>query len=130
MKMGFTGTQRGMTAKQLREFREMLHYGMPVEFHHGDCIGADEEAHNSVMIHSWPCTIYIHPPCIPSKRAFCQGAVILEPRPYLERNHSIVDHCDVLVAAPKESTEQLRSGTWATVRYARKVGKHVRIIFP
>jgi hypothetical protein len=32
------------------------------------------------------------------------------------------------VACPRTDQEQRRSGTWATVRYARKVGKPVLII--
>jgi hypothetical protein len=51
-------------------------------------------------------------------------------KPYLVRNHEIVDDSQVLIAAPKEFTEQLRSGTWATIRYARKIGRTVRIVFP
>jgi len=48
----------------------------------------------------------------------------------LERNRAIVDETDILLAAPLESEEQLRSGTWATVRYARKQHKTVLVIFP
>jgi predicted Rossmann fold nucleotide-binding protein DprA/Smf involved in DNA uptake len=43
----------------------------------------------------------------------------------LERNHLIVAACDVLNAAPLQDEEILRSGTWATIRYARKAGKTV-----
>jgi predicted Rossmann fold nucleotide-binding protein DprA/Smf involved in DNA uptake len=52
-----------------------------------------------------------------------------EPLPYLERNHAIVNESDFLIAAP-DGPETLRSGTWATVRYARKVGKRVLVIMP
>lgn len=55
---------------------------------------------------------------------------IRDPLPPLERNHRIVDACDVLIACPKDAQEQLRSGTWATVRYARKQGKRVIVITP
>ena len=41
----------------------------------------------------------------------------------------LVDACEVLLATPK-GPEKLRSGTWATVRYARKVGKRIVIIEP
>ncbi len=36
----------------------------------------------------------------------------------------------LMVAAPKSFAEELRSGTWATVRYARKQKKPVVIVFP
>jgi outer membrane protein insertion porin family len=47
----------------------------------------------------------------------------------LDRNRAIVDSCDVLIACPKGPEEQ-RSGTWATVRYARKQKKRIVIIWP
>lgn len=41
---------------------------------------------------------------------------------YMKRNDAIVEHSDVLVAFPKTDEEELRSGTWATIRRARKAG--------
>jgi hypothetical protein len=35
-----------------------------------------------------------------------------------------------LIATPSTDDEQLRSGTWATVRYARKAKKRIKLIFP
>ena len=49
---------------------------------------------------------------------------------YLVRNHDIVDVCDVLVATPGQKEEQIRSGTWATIRYARKIRKQIIIVYP
>jgi hypothetical protein len=40
----------------------------------------------------------------------------------LDRNRAIVAAVDVLVAAPLEDREVQRSGTWATVRSARRKG--------
>jgi predicted Rossmann fold nucleotide-binding protein DprA/Smf involved in DNA uptake len=56
--------------------------------------------------------------------------VVHTPKAPLDRNRDIVDAAAVLIAAPKEMTETLRSGTWATVRYARKQGKQVWIVWP
>jgi len=47
------------------------------------------------------------------------------PTPYLSRNRAIVDETEMLIATPAEFTEQQRSGTWSTVRYARACGKKV-----
>jgi predicted Rossmann fold nucleotide-binding protein DprA/Smf involved in DNA uptake len=56
--------------------------------------------------------------------------VMHPPRSFLERNHDIVDASEVLVAIPKETEEVLRSGTWATIRYAHKLRRRVMIIYP
>lgn len=48
---------------------------------------------------------------------------------YMTRNDMLVAACDTLLAFPKTAVEQVRSGTWATVRRARKAGKEIRI-FP
>ena len=48
----------------------------------------------------------------------------------LARNRRIVASVDELVACPRGFTEELRSGTWATVRYAREAGIPRTIIWP
>jgi hypothetical protein len=48
----------------------------------------------------------------------------------LERNLTIVQHSDIVIVTPKEDDEVQRSGTWATVRRARKLRrliKHIRL---
>jgi hypothetical protein len=129
LKLGFTGTQNGMSIQQMKSLRILLEELKPFEFHHGDCIGADEESHDIVSTFWKSAVIVIHPPDIDKKRAFCRGHLVLQPKPYLERDRDIVDATDVLVAAPKdENTEEVRSGTWYTVRYARKQDKRVIIL--
>lgn len=127
MKLGFTGTQVGMSERQKAQLVAVLVRYNISEFHHGDCIGADAEADAIARAHGIPITI--HPPIIPSKRAYCgkPGDGLWLPKQYLERNHDIVDATDFLVAAPRTDEEELRSGTWATVRYARKRGKKVEV---
>ena len=55
---------------------------------------------------------------------------IRTPRPYLSRNKDIVRETDMLIATPAEAEEQRRSGTWSTIRFARKLGKPVFVIWP
>lgn len=132
MKIGFTGTQTGMCKEQKTMLYNILTELMkdedkPTEFHHGDCIGADKEAHDIVQLIGGM-DIIIHPPTNDKKRAFCEGyARRANPKPYLERNRRIVDSVDLLLVAPKEQQETLRSGTWSTYRYAkqRNVGRIV-----
>jgi hypothetical protein len=123
MKIGFTGTQIGMSQHQKEQFVLKLLELDPIEFHHGDCIGADAEAHDIVREFLPNVIIHIHPPIISSKRAHKSGDIIHNEAGYLERNHYIVDDTDCLIGTPKTDTEELRSGTWATIRYARKMNK-------
>jgi hypothetical protein len=135
-KIGFTGTQRGMNPFQKAPFEKILQKIVVKskgliqnEFHHGDCIGADNDAHQIAATHNY--FIVLHPPTNPSKRAFNIGAhKIMEKHDYLVRNRHIVDSTDILIATPGEMTEQLRSGTWSTIRYARKRNKKVIILYP
>lgn len=54
-------------------------------------------------------------------------AVELVPGGHLKRDDRIVYHSDVLVAFPKTRNEVMRSGTWATIRRARKKGIPVKL---
>lgn len=130
MRVGFTGTQDGMTEAQDEALDAwLLSHDDIAWFHHGDCIGSDKQAHDAALGNG--INIAIHPPSDSSKRAWCMGArEVRDPKPYLDRNHDIVDECDVLIATPKTFIEVLRSGTWATIRYALKRGKPVTIIWP
>lgn len=128
-KLGITGTQQGATLRQLRAFEAFLNAHRVTEAHHGDCIGFDAEAHWLFRIHD--IKIVLHPPSNDTKRAFCRGGTIVPwAKPYLERNKDIVNATDILVAAPKGFEEELRSGTWTTIRYARKQRREIHIIFP
>jgi hypothetical protein len=135
MKLGFSGTAKGMTDRQYAAVetfvvgaRSQEGEGLE-EAHHGDCVGADLEFHGIVMFRAQ--MIYVHPPSDPKARAWTSNAIILPPKPYLARNKDIVDSTDVLLAAPEgEERSYPRSGTWATVRYAKARGKLVLVVYP
>jgi hypothetical protein len=125
-KIGFTGTQAGMSERQKGSLHAILvSYGCSI-FCHGDCVGADAEAHDIAKALGTFVTIF--PPENPSKRAFKRAEVTHAPKPYLARNRDIVDACDLLVVAPKTDTEELRSGTWSTKRYAERIGKPFTVL--
>jgi len=129
MIIGFTGSQKGMTTIQFDRLVDLVKELNPTEAHHGDCIGADTIFHFVCMELNIP--VVLHPPLNDGKRAGCQDADLVLPRKaYLARNRDIVDASDELIAVPGEKTEQLRSGTWATYRYARKNHKTVHLITP
>ena len=138
MRIGFTGSRDGFTSKQHNAFKKLLAKLGATELHHGDCVGADAQAH--AVAYSLDLDIFIHPPTDGRKRANCGdgakqtpylGTVKwFKPYPYLERNRHIVLATEALIATPKEAEEQLRSGTWSTVRFARKRRRPVYIILP
>lgn len=98
------------------------------EFHHGDCIGADAQAHEIALFLKVP--VHIHPPLCPGKRAFKHSRFTYPPKLYLERNQDIINSCNILIACPKSRIEEARSGTWATIRHARRKHKEIKIIWP
>lgn len=128
-KLGFTGTQKGMTNIQLKIVDRLLKKYNFSEAHHGDCIGADSDFHSLCLKNG--VDIIIHPPDNDSKRNFNKGyRNIKEEKPYLDRNKDIVDDSNILIVCPNTNTEVLRSGTWATYRYAKKRNKNIFIIYP
>jgi len=119
-----------MDLSQATQFVEFLKTTDITEFHHGDCIGADAEAHHIVRTFFPHVKIIGHPPVNESKRAFCTFDEVRPADEYLVRNRAIVMCSDLLVATPGEAEEQLRSGTWSTVRYARHCEIPVKILVP
>ncbi|MFA5937558.1 MAG: hypothetical protein WC822_06810 [Candidatus Paceibacterota bacterium] len=126
---GFTGTRRGMSDEQKYGLlRTLLADGGGSVFHHGDCVGADAEAHR--IARDARCIIFVHPPSVRKYRAFCivaSSPYIWKPKPYLQRNRDIVDICDVLIAAPYDDN-RANSGTWYTINYAKSKGKKIIIL--
>ena len=133
MRVGFTGTREGMTGPQFVAFVFALPAGMK-EFVHGCCVGADEEAAVHVNDDFLPRPTIFGKPCdlrgMVSGKAVAVCDEVADPEPPLNRNVSIVRTCDLLIAAPKDLEEEQRSGTWMTVRYARKHGKPIVIVWP
>lgn len=126
--LGFTGTsKKDMASRQLKAVRQLLYH---VNWLHlGDCIHADAQAHAEainlgVMTHG-------HPPIHSGRRAMLEYDKIEQPKDFLLRNRDIVmGGVDGLIAAPSGWVEVLRSGTWATVRYARSANRHIWIVRP
>ena len=130
--VGFTGTREKTTIEQQKEFTRLLQNINISEFHHGDCTGWDELAHNIIrnkIKFNNHVKIVIHPPSYNKYRAYCEGDLILNCKPYLDRNKDIVDACDLLVACTK-GLAYVHSGTWSTISYARKKNKLIYIIYP
>lgn len=137
IRRGFTGTRDGMTRPQMiavdgylgeirlvNDWEDTERY----EFHHGDCIGSDAQAHVIAVTGRW--FTVAHPPVVTALRAWCRADVILEPKPYLDRDWDIARDTNELVATPKEFAPVPRSGTWTTIGYAVRLGKPALVILP
>lgn len=130
MVIGFTGTIVGVTSERLSHLRSRLARALDRGFdtvHHGDCVGADAQFHDIAAGLGF--CVVIHPPANPKLRAHKIGDSMMPELGYIARNHNIVDAANVMIACPKNpAQEELRSGTWATVRYTRKQNKLVIFI--
>jgi hypothetical protein len=127
--VGFTGTRLGLSRRQRDELDAVLgtlYLEGYREFRHGDCVGADEQA--SAIAHDLGYRVVVHPPTDIKLQAFTDAHSVETPRPYIERNRQIVRQSDAIIATPKTMSEERRSGTWATVRYARSLYVDPRII--
>lgn len=108
-----------------------------VEIHHGMCTGTDETAHYvgrkmpDVRIHGHPGTDAKGN--APYRMPGGVFDVTDEPKIYRDRNWDIVTACGILIACPlfpEKHARSRHSGTWQTVRFARRANKPVIIIRP
>ncbi|MGJ4734846.1 hypothetical protein [Leptospira levettii] len=139
--IGITGSREGFTETQKEAFLSLLSQYEVVEVHHGDCVGVDEGIHQTLLDGKKETPkiirIHIHPPTDLKQRAFCQKKyetkdVLVHSyatEEYLKRNQAIVMATNELWAFPS-GPEKQRSGTWATIRFARKTGKPVKLFWP
>lgn len=132
--LGFTGTRRGMTAPQMFALASLLPLD-PFTFHHGNAIGADDQAHRIVNLFAPNATIHIWPSTLKrtqAERPAYTGEVLVwhPPENPLVRNVSIIHASKLLVAFPHTTEEILRSGTWHAIRYAKKTCHPLVIVFP
>lgn len=113
--------------------------GKPFEFHHGDCVKADEQAHAIIKkefaglatVHIWPGKS-ARPGKLEGMRANCfgEGDVMYPEMTFFARNRAMVDISDLLIGIPVADKELYHGGTWYTINYARKVKRDTLIVFP
>lgn len=122
LRVGFTGTRAGTTPAQYKALgaylKETFRTFPGVELHNGLCLGADEQCVELAYGH---CRIVGHPGDLPymvSEKAKSQCDEVRDVFPNLVRNRHIVLETAVLLACPA-GPEEVRSGTWATIRYCR-----------
>ncbi len=131
--IAMTGTRKinKLTDVQLENFGNYLALykteGFGV-FRHGDCVGADEKGHHIAV--SLGYSVRIHPPKDSTYRAFCSSDFVAPELIYKDRNQAMVNNCDMLLALPKGNREEQRSGTWMTIRMARRINLPIVIFYP
>jgi hypothetical protein len=144
MILGFTGTRDGMTEAQKQAITLYLRDRHITAHYNGACHGADQDMfwlmmnysialNDSVVMELCPGDTEQYAWCITTrslieeKTGFNGTINIHKPQVYQLRNRVIVSRSDHLLAAPGSDHETLRSGTWATVRIARrqKVGRTI-----
>lgn len=119
MILGVTGSRNKPRFQVSERFFQFIRAHQVLELHHGDCVGWDECCYKICAYYK--IKTIAHPPDNDALRAFTSSDVIAPPKSYLERNKDIVNAVDYLIAAP-DGPERLRSGTWSTVRYAKRQG--------
>lgn len=126
IKIGFTGNRHGLSHEQEEQIKSILDKYSNIVVSHGDCVGSDTDFHKLCIKYKethLDKTIMIHifPPNNPTLRAFNQADLLMEEKPYLERNMNIIKNSSILIACPiDKNKEEMRSGTWSIIRQARK----------
>src|SRR5210317_539103 len=116
---GITGSREGISFAQLASFLKVIEDHNITEIHHGCCNGADEMA--VIACHSNGLKVIGHPPSNPkemSSKSIKLSEIMLPKKAYLDRNKEIVNASKMLIALPRTKEEEIRSGTWSTIRYA------------
>lgn len=130
---GVTGTRGALTAFQRANLMRLMAELAPPRVSHGDCTGADAEAH--AIARALGCYVIVNPPSSAAYRAFCDPGPrgeIRSPASYLARNRAIVTQAAYLVALPagQRPACPAGSGTWTTVGYAEQAGMGTVILYP
>lgn len=132
--VGFTGTRKRVLPLQRFGLRRLLRclFGMGHRrFVHGCCKGADwiatEIAYEmGYVIEGYPSNLRN----FVDVRSIAACDWIHMPRPPLDRNALIIHPAHVVVGVPATEEEEVRSGTWATIRLARKAAKPLVLVYP
>jgi hypothetical protein len=124
----FTGTRKGMTDRQKVEVERLfVELGVSTVYH-GVAVGSDEEA--SLIAQR----LGIRTRGFPSNKDEDRSRVahsdaIEAPGEPLQRNKAMVTRAHLVIACP-DGPERQRSGTWSTIRFAKKEGKKLYVVEP
>ncbi len=139
--IGFTGCRAGPTIVSRKKFIEVIQRLSPDIFHHGACVGWDEESVVIVRRFFWNCQIIAHPGISAKARhgdknpdrsevAMKLSDKIEREDTHFSRNRTIVNLSDWMVGCPPTFEVQDKGGTWYTIGYAEGQNKPISIITP
>jgi hypothetical protein len=147
LNIGITGSRKPLPTIQIKSLYfvmmklcldELAMDGGSVAIHHGCCVGADEEAHNlaetmaGVSIHGHPGMDEWGKSRLTLPTGKYDYDILHSRELYKTRNWNIVNVSDVLIACPaypENDKGSRRSGTWQTVRMARRASKTVKYVW-
>lgn len=130
--IGVTASREGVSETQRRALTTFLLRARAAgadRFHHGCCVGGDEIA--AVIAHNLGYRVVGHPPVKTQWRSMLACGVsneLRDPLDYLARDVQIVEEVDALIGLPNRP--ECGSGTWFTVRQARRANKPRLVLLP
>ena len=133
--VGFTGSKQGMTNFQEKTVDTLLAELKANGYkyaRHGMCVGSDAIFNRLAKLRFyWT----IGHPGVDADgqvkhRSTCSVDQLTPEHPFLIRNRHIVDRSHAMLATPGQNREVTRSGTWATIRYARARRIPLYLIYP
>lgn len=130
MMVAITGTRQGLSLQQKATLELWLAFHPLNCLCHGAAYGTDEylavRANEGTHVIAFPCNLKGQT----SEKAIQASDEVFDAEPPLERNRAMVDYAMELIAFPRLMEEEQRSGTWATIRYARRRNVPVTIFWP
>jgi len=136
--LAVTATRQGLTSAQQQMFISVVRNLVcdSFVFHHGAAIGGDAELAylasgfrqqgKTIRIVAWPSNLASQR----SSSAVLASDEVKPEMPPLERNVAMIAGADLLLAFPAGFEEEVRSGTWATIRAAERNGIRVTVVWP
>jgi hypothetical protein len=137
IKIGFTGNRHGLSEEQKENIKLILDKYKNIIVSHRDCVGSDTDFHNLCVTYreqhpEKSLEIHIFPPDNPelrALRAFNECDLLMKENSYLGRNLQIIKYSSFLIACPiDKNKEELKSGTWSTIRQAQKRNVKIYIL--
>lgn len=120
MKIDSTGSRNGTTDHPTTRVRQLLIRTCASDAQHRDCIGTEAGFH-AICIELGVAAV-VHPASNWKSRAHRSPVLATRsPLPYPQHNQTIVRSMVALIAAVS-GPERVRSGTWATIRFAENCG--------